>query len=398
MLTTTDELVLVPQVGFRLAGGGLTSENVTVAKGRQTLTAQLTSDRDGSDLRITIDGVDEDLEFRKSRAVDAPVTVTDDRGNVVAERPSRFVMNSSFYRLMEGPTKFQRMASLERLDPAVRSVEVTMTGGAGEWRVVLPLTPVSRTGARGVPTSAVAVVHDIEIRVAVVARTPLLTAVEIETHDRRRPESVPIHELPRWIEGIGSSEPHRALGQDVFMLRDSTGAHHLERPHAIQDQARPGRKREVVQFEAVPGDAVAASFEVPFVAVRERSDEIRVPVPAETEIEMNGCRARVTTSRVERSSDSTPAHPSPVSGLNGPCVRFIIAPVDRDAERQLVMVGVMESNDRGMSVSRSRADPPVVEVPDPTGDASFLTFKNPVIRLQGPWRLEFPLPPVASDF
>lgn len=390
-----DRLVLVPQVGFRLADGGLTSENVTVGRGGQTLTAQLTSDRDGSDLRISIDGVAEELEYRKSRPVDAPVTVTDDRGRLLAERPSRFVVSSAFYRLMEGPTRFQRMATFDRLDSAVRSVDVAMSGGAGEWHVALPVTPVTRTGARGVPTAATAVRHDIEISVTVVARTSALTAIEMETYDRRRPESVPVDQAERWIEAISSLEPHRGLGQDVLMLRDSTGEHHLERPHAVQDQARRGRRREVVLFEPIREGARAASVEIPFVAIRERSDELRVPVPGETDIEMSGCRAHVSTSRVERSADSAPGHTSPVTGLNGPCVRFVIAPLDREAERQLVMVGVMESNDRGMSVSRSRADPPVVDVPDPTGDASYLTFKNPLIRLQGPWLLEFSLPPLA---
>jgi hypothetical protein len=34
----------------------------------------------------------------------------------------------------------------------------------------------------------------------------------------------------------------------------------------------------------------------------------------------------------------------------------VIVPLDSAAERQLVMVGVMESNDRGMTISRTRAE------------------------------------------
>jgi hypothetical protein len=389
----SDELVFVPQTGFRLARGGLRSENVVVRQGSQTLTAHLSSDRDGADLSMNISGVDEKLDFRKSRPVEAPVTVIDDRGIPVPERLSRFVMNSCFYRLMEGPTQFQRMVTLDRLDPGVRSVEVAMSGGAGEWRVVIPLTPVTAAGAQGVPTTAKAMAHDIEISVPLVARTPTLTAIELETYDRRRPETVPIDQAERWIEGIGCFQHVRGLEQDLLILRDSTGTHHLERPHAVQDQARRGRRREVALFEAVADGATSASVEIPYIAVRERSDELKVPVPGETEIALSGCRALVTTSRVERSSDCTPDHPSPIAGLNGPCVRMVIVPVESgDAERQLVMVGIMESNDRGMTVSRSRADPPVIDVPDPTGDASFITLKNPLIRMQGPWVLEFGLP------
>ena len=59
-----DELVFVPQVGFRLAHGGLQSDNVVVERDGETFTAGLTSDRDGTDLRITIAGVDVELDFR----------------------------------------------------------------------------------------------------------------------------------------------------------------------------------------------------------------------------------------------------------------------------------------------------------------------------------------------
>jgi hypothetical protein len=199
-------------------------------------------------------------------------------------------------------------------------------------------------------------------------------------------------EVPRWIEGVSTYQHMRGLGQDVLMLRDSTGAHHLERPRPVQDQARRGRRREVALFEGLPAAARSASFEVPYVAVRERSDELKVPVPGETEIEMSGCRARVTTSRVTRSSDSTPGRPSPIEGLNGPCTRLVLVPLDEESERQLVMVGIMESNDRGMTMSRSRAEAPVIEVPDPSGDSTFITLKMPLIRVPGPWRLEFALP------
>ena len=393
---TDDELVFVPNLGFRLARGGLQSPNTVLTQGAQTLTVGVTSDRDGADIMATITGVDEELEFRKSRAVDTPVTITDDHGRVLDERLSRYVMNSHFYRLMEGPTQFQRMVTLDRIQADVRSLRFAMTGEAGEWNVVIPLEPVVRAGPRGYPTDARATVHDVEISATLVARTPALTAIELETYDLRRLESVPIHEAERWIEGIGTYEHSRALGQDLLMLRDSTGAHHLERPHAVQDRARRARRREVALFEAMPEEAVSASIEIPYVGIRERSDELKVAVPSDGEITMNACRARVTTSRVDRSSDSAPGHPSPIEGLNGPCVRIVIAPIDPSAERQLVMVGVMESNDRGMTVSRSRADPPVIEVPDPSGDSDFITFKNPTIRVSGPWKLEFPLPPTPS--
>jgi hypothetical protein len=390
-----DELVFVPNLGFRLARGGLQSPNTVVSHGAQTLTVGVTSDRDGTDIMATITGVDEQLEFRKSRAVDAPITIIDDHGRVLEERPSRYAVNSHFFRLMEGPTQFQRMVSLDRIQSEVRSLQFAMSGAAGQWDVVIPLEPVTREGPRGHPTDARSTEHDVEISATLVARTAMITAIELETYDLRRGES-PIDQAERWIEGIGTYQHARGLGQDLLMLRDSTGAHHLERPHAVQDRARLARRREVALFEAMPDEAVSASIEIPYVGIRERSDELKISVPSDGEVTMNACRARVTTSRVDRSSDSAPGRPSPVEGLNGSCVRIVIVPIDPSAERQLVMVGVMESNDRGMSVSRSRADPPVIDVPDPSGDSEFITFKNPLIRVSGPWKLEFALPAVDA--
>jgi len=388
-----DELVFVPNVGFRLAHGALGSENVVVRRGAQTLTAGLTSDRDGAEITVTISGVEEQLDFRKSRPVDTPVRIVDDRGRALDERPSRYVMNSHFYRLMEGPTQFQRMVTLDRLDPDVRSVEFAMTSAAGDWRVAIPVQPLSASGARGVSTDAKAVVHDIEIAVPLVACTPALTAVEIDAYDLRRGEPpVSVEMAERWLEGIGAIAHSRALGQDLLILRDNTGAQHLECPRPVQDRAPRGRRREVALFGPMPEGAVSASLEIPYVAVRERSDELKVPVPAEIDVTLNGCRAHLTTSRVEHSSDSTENRPSPIEGLNGPCMRIVIVPADTDAERQLAMCGVMESNDRGMTMSVTRSGPPVIEVPDPTGDSPYVTLRNPVIRLRGPWTLELPLP------
>ena len=387
-----DELVFMPQVGFRLAHGGLQSENVVVEQGRETLTVGITSDRDGTDVRITVAGVPVELDFRQSRPATASLRLTDDRGRVLEERISRFLMQSTYYRLMEGPTQFQRYATFDRLGPDVRSVKLEMSGDPGKWRVAIPLAPVTREGPRGFPTDANAVVDDVEVGVTLVARTATLTAIELYAFDHRRPETMPIDQAPRWIEGLSTFEHMRGLGQDLLMLRDSTGAHHLERPHPVQDQARRGRRREIALFEGLTTAATSASFDVPYVAIRERSDELKVPVPGETEIAMSGCRARVTTSRVTRSSDCTDARPSPIEGLNGPCTRIVIVPLDDERERQLVMAGIMESNDRGMTVSRSRAETPVIEVPDPSGESPFITLKMPLIRVPGPWHLEFALP------
>ena len=393
-LRSADELVFVPKVGFRLAHGAMDAANVVIERDGRTLTAGLTSDRDGAEVRMTVAGLDQTLDFRQSRPVDAPVRVTDDHGRVLEERAPRYYVSSHIYRLMEGPTMFQRMVSLDRLEPDVGAIEIVMEGPPGEWRVTVPVEPHTASGPRGVPTDATDTHHGIAISAPLVARTREITAIEIEA---RIIDGGNGSKAERTIEGIGSISHGRGLGADLLILRDSTDTHHLERPHQVQDRMGGRHRREVALFEPMPPAAVSASVEVPYVTIREITDAtVLVPVPAETDITMAGCRAHVVTSRVSRSSDSTPEHPSPIEGLNGPCVRIVITPEDPSAERQLVMCGVMESNDRGMTMSITRSGPPIIEVPDPTGDASFMTLRGPVIRVRGPWKLDFSLPTVSE--
>jgi hypothetical protein len=65
--------------------------------------------------------------------------LTDDHGRVLEERISRFLMHSTYYRLLEGPTQFQRYATFDRLANDVRSVDLEMSGDAGDWRVNIPV-------------------------------------------------------------------------------------------------------------------------------------------------------------------------------------------------------------------------------------------------------------------
>lgn len=390
---STDDLVFVPNVGFRLARGAMDAANVVVERDGRTLTAGLTSDRDGAELRISVAGLDETLDFRQSRPVDAPVRVADDRGRVVHEQPARYHVNSHFYRLMEGPTMFQRVVSLERIEPDARAIDVVMEGAAGVWHVTIPIEPKNAAGPRGVSTEAIDVRHGIAIAAPLVARSETITAIELETYFVKNAD--PGEKTERTIQGVGCLTHARGLGADLLMLRDSTGRHHLERPRPVQDRTGGSRRREVALFEPMPPEALSASLEIPYVVLCEMSDEtVLVPVPGETDITLAGCMAHVTTTRVGRSSDSTDSRPSPIEGLNGPCVRIVITPNDREAERQLISCGVMESNDRGMTMSMERSGPPVIEVPDPTGSSPFMTFRGPRIRVGGPWKLEVPLPPV----
>src|SRR5206468_10204556 len=148
----------------------------------RTLTAGVTSDRDGAEIRMTVSGIDEVLDFRQSRVVHAPVRVTDDRGRVMEERSQRYHVNSHLYRLMEGPTRFQRMVALDRIEPDARAIEIVMTGGGGDWRFTIPIEAQSASGARAMRTDAIDVHHGIAIEAPLVARSERITAIELQAY------------------------------------------------------------------------------------------------------------------------------------------------------------------------------------------------------------------------
>jgi hypothetical protein len=52
------------------------------------LTVGITSDRHGTDVRITVAGVPVELDFRQSRPATGSLRLTDDRGRVLEERIS----------------------------------------------------------------------------------------------------------------------------------------------------------------------------------------------------------------------------------------------------------------------------------------------------------------------
>src|SRR5207249_2719607 len=176
--------------------------------------------------------------------------------------PQRYHVNSHVYRLMEGPTRFQRMVALDRIEPDARAIEIVMTGGGGDWRFTIPIEAQSASGARAMRTDAIDVHHGIAIEAPLVARSERITAIELQAYFLDHADAA--DGIKRTIEGISCLSHTRGLGQDLLMLRDSTGAHHLERPRGVQDPAGRGRRREVAIFEPMPADAVSASFEIPY--------------------------------------------------------------------------------------------------------------------------------------
>jgi hypothetical protein len=251
--------------------------------------------------------------------------------------------------------------------------------------------PIAVAEPAGIAARAIAVSdehHGVVVTATAVARSREVTAIEIEGDIVDEP-GVETTSRVRYLQGIGASN-QRGLANELLMLRDDQGHQHLERHFRGQPGAR---QRQVASFPGLPDEVRSGTIEIPFVVVQQRTEEIpTAPVPGETEMRFLGCEFTVVTSRTGADNGRPIREGRP--DYDGPRVRVEIRPKDADAPKQLLqfsMPRVEGAPDVGMWGSQIAGKAPVVEVPDPSGEATAVKLRGPVLKLLGPWRLELPL-------
>lgn len=389
-----DELVYVPQVGFRRAHALGTRENFVLERGARLFIAGITPTRDGCRLQFTVSGLDVDLPVPASdcvggecfpyRRFEDPVAIRDDKGRDVSSPLPRWSVGGFFRRTADGSAMLNYGTVLAPLRPDVSHVAVDLSGVAGEWHVEIPVAPAELLGPLGAPIDAWDTHHGVTIAARTVARSTEMTAIELEAY--LDPPDEADQRIRRRVRGIGASLGARLCG-DQIVLRDETGAVHFEDARgpmagAAIDQGGKGH-REVAIFPGLSDDMRSVALEIENVWINERSDEsITVPLPGETDIRIAGYDARVTVTRLP-------------GVYTAGSVRVEIAPRDLEADKQLVFIEGVNADvaaRTGMRIEHSIGKRPVVEVPEPTGKATELTLRAPVVQLRGPWRLTIPLP------
>lgn len=375
--TPADELVFVPRIGFRSVHALGTRANVVARQDGRTLTAAITPDRDGVRLQFTVIGIPMDLGPAGKR-FEGPVRIHDDHGRDISKPRPRWTVGGSFSPAADGTTMLHYTTLLEPLARDVRSVELGLSGDAGEWTVLIPVEPEGFTGARALSIDAADTKHGITVAARMVARSETGTAIELEAYfDPPLPVDDP-RPAKRWIKGIGTSSAgefmHRGLA-----LRDDTGHHYKEQGGSFGD-AVARKHREVVTFPVV--DIDAATLEIPDLWTAEFNNEfVTLPVPGELDVTIAECAARVVATRDAAGS-----------------IRIDFAPSDPDADRQLlylegvVIPGGDPRGTIGMSITHCYGQQPYVNVPDPTAKVDQVTLGSPVVKLRGPWTLRIPLP------
>ena len=384
-----EQLVFTPQLGFRSAQILESPTNLVIERDGRTLTANLVSDRDCTTLHFTVLGFDAPADFDAVPYyhVKGSATVRDDRGREIPPHP-RWHTGGMVHRRNDGSLILDWQLKLVRLESGVRSVELAFGGPAGEWTVNVPIAVVEPAG---IPAKAISVSdehHGVVVTATAVARSRELTAIEIEGDIVDEAGVEPTSRV-RYLQGIGANH-QRGLANELLMLRDDQGHHHLERH--FMGQPAP-RQRQVANFPGLPEDVRSGTIEIPFVVVQQRTEETpSVPVPGDTEVQFLGCAFTVSTSRT--SGDDGPPIREGRPDYRGPRVRVEIRPKDAEAPKQLLYFSrpyVEGAPDVGMWMTQIAGKPPVVETADPSGTSPTVILRGPVLKLLGPWRLALPL-------
>jgi hypothetical protein len=384
-----DDLVYVPRVGFRSAHALGTGEKHVVERDGKTFTAELVPIRDGCRLSVTIAGIDvppptNNEYFERGLFTAYPefgtLVVRDDEGRDIGKPLPRWSGPASLRRTTDGEVTLHYGTVIAPLAHKVRRVAIDVEGRAGDWHVEVPVRPQDLDGVPGLPIDARDTMHGVTIWARVIARSSDMTAVELEAY-LDPPDQADAAER-RSLRGIGCSLGAGRLCGDRLFLRDEDDNAYFERGHGALDQGGLGH-REVVTFPPLPDRVRTVVLESEFMWIHHWSEErVRVPLPGETDVTMAGYTGRVTVTRL------------PGVYTEG-AVRVEFSPRDPEADEQLAYIGSVNTevaNRTGFRMHHELGKRPVIEVPEPTGTATDVELRGPVVQLRGPWRLRIALP------
>ena len=385
-----DDLVYVPRTGFRCAHALGTGETRVVERDGKTFTTEITPIRDGCRLSITIAGIDvpppaNSEYFERGLFTSYPefgtVGIRDDRGrDIGTPMPGWRGGGASIRRTTDGEVTLHYNTVIAPLAAGVRDVDIATSGAVGEWRVQVPVRPLELDGVLGLPIDARDTKHGITIWARTIARSSELTAVELEAYfDPPDAEEVADQ---RSLRGIGCSLGGGRLCGDRLFLRDKDDNLYFEKGFGARDPSGR-RQREVATFPALPDRIRTVVLESEFMWIHHWSEErVRVPLPGETEVTMAGYTGRVTVTRL------------PGVYTEG-AVRVEFSPHDPEADEQLAYIASVNTevaNRTGYRMNHENGKRPIIEVPEPTGTATDVELRGPVVQLRGPWRLHIALP------
>lgn len=256
----------------------------------------------------------------------------------------------------------------------VTSVEVQITGAAGEWRLGLELEPFGNA-AVAQELDASDTRHGITLAVRGVTRRNDSTILDI---------ALPI-ERGRQI-AIGGLSGMRDQ-ETAMVLRDQRGREYLEHVRAdARDQYPDPPGQDVGIFDALPPEAGSMHLEVPFGNVHDHTASVDIPLPvtAPIEVSLGGAQLRILATRVAELA---------MSRYKGPALTVEVESDWADDRRIVWMSSArLDGKDNGVTHRGTYAPAPELQrefsiATEAPADARVLTLRAPAVQMRGPWRI-----------
>lgn len=355
--------VFLDGIGFREAGVRL-AKPVTArgSSGRAVTVTQLVSTPESSVLEYEVEWHGEQDIHPQSDRVTLHGASLD-----LACRPGGLSVS-----VREGKLVVSR--TLPPIARGVTSVEVEITGDAGEWRLAIELEPFGNDDVAQ-ELDATDTRHGITLAVRGVTRRSDATILDI---------AVPI-ERGRQI-AIGGLSGMRDQ-KTAMVLRDQHGREYPERTRMdARDQYPDPPGQDVGIFRALPPDAGSMHLEVPFVNVHDHMASVDIPLPvsAPIEVSLGGAQLRILATRIAELA---------MPRYKGPALTVEVES-DWTDDRRIVWISSarLDGKDNGVIHRGTYAPAPELQrefsiASEAQADARVLTLRAPAVQMRGPWRI-----------
>jgi hypothetical protein len=276
------------------------------------------------------------------------------------------------------------------LATATDSAELRLSEGAQEWRVSLDFAP---GGVEATALAASLTRDGVVLRATAVARDEeeLVVELEVEAGQQIRVVGAPIPTPSRFTSTSDEDlrarriEHRRVFGPNSAQIALEHERGRIEEVRRIfsfePQQAAPGRpfvSRFVVTFDAPPANAREVTLVVPFVELNDREPSVTADLrDVPVDVDLGGHRFRIMS-----------AEPS------GTDQRTVVVEIAQSSSRpRFAQPARMHGIDRDHFAWNPELKPGApISLTTTVGDPPIVTFTGAVLRVDGPLRLEIPLP------
>jgi hypothetical protein len=381
-VTTADELIFVPGIGFRPSASATLPTPVSAERGEWSVTIErFMRSSEQTELVFSLTGPGgPPLSHKLFVApeppswMNLPISLRHAGGTIELTNEGR-----------QGPSGMSARPGthLRTIHPTVRfpplpagtmELEVVFDGAPGNWAVPVSLTSSTQYGlpARGLEVADSH--HGVTLTARGVARSDTTTAIDIYASLEPTPE-------PRFMRSLGVKR-HMRGDEPQFTLSDDTGREVREFA-VFDDEVASGRElHQVLVFPALNASAARCVLTITDVVLAEHNGAwTTVEVPSESSIRFGTFDVRATVTKVQ--------------SRRGPAVRVFLDDGGWRGDRRLLYPETVRVNNRhggiGWEGSVPAGEPSGVTAENPEDDAREVMLESPVVRLRGPWRLELEL-------